>query len=100
MGLNLKSTRLGNHDAITKSKDSSIDTSQSSSTAMNSPAAKPERSIMRVNSLKSSLHREGLTSGTSVGSLKRGVSFGSVRIRDYERAPCDNPSVSQGVPIG
>jgi hypothetical protein len=61
---------------------------------------KPKSSILRVNSLEDSLHQEGLTSATSVESFKRKVRFGNVGIRDYERIPCDNPSVSQGVPIG
>ena len=40
------------------------------------------------------------SAATNKTRVKRSVSYGSVKIREYERIISDNPGVSSGVPIG
>lgn len=57
--------------------------------------SKPIRSIMISRTLHESLHRGSRTRA----SQNRGIKFGQVNIREYERVLGDNPAVTSGPPL-
>jgi hypothetical protein len=88
----LKRLRSSHKSAKAKEESESLSQIQSSGARRG-----PKHSIMRVSSLDESLHQLGLAPSKKFRNSS--VSFGAVRIRDYERVAGDNPSVTGGVPI-
>jgi hypothetical protein len=50
-------------------------------------------------SLKDLCSKEKISSGSSSSAAKKSVSFDIIKIREYDRRPGDNPSVSCGAPV-
>jgi hypothetical protein len=72
---------------------------KSSSTSALSSSAGLNHTWHNSTSLKDLCSKEKMSSGCSSSAAKKSVSFDIIKIREYDRQPGDNPSVSRGAPV-